>query len=872
MSAQKLVSSVLKVEYTQVRNQPIIHVFGRNNKNQKTHLTVYGFEPYFYLPYNVPIRSDNRIVRTEKVNLTDLRETKVKRVVCRIPTDVGGIRKGDQLVKKGLRHLYKIHYESDIKFILRFLIDTLISKGFYQPKNDNINFKQLKPTKNTFRPNIRVSSLDIEVSAPKLNYLPNWKNPKDPILSLQVYDNYLKKYVLFAFHGGLKEDVVRSTEKFKVRNKEMEYSLWLFKKEEDMLEKYIEFISKTKPDVITAWNGSRFDYPYMIARMMKLKVGYKKLSEIRQVYMNKYGDVNIGGIVLFDSMDGYKKLTLGEEESYKLDDIAFKMLKARKITYEGTINDMRRRNFKKFLEYGIRDTYLEYEIVAKKQILDFFYYVKSLANCQMNDVHYNSRIVDCYCLTKAKERGIVLPARQEGKEKKSKRGAVVFDPIDYKLFENVIGLDLSSSYPSTAVSYNIGEDTVVYEKDLHKYNKKDIIISPVKGVYFRKDKNSFLRDIFLELLSERRQIQAELKGYRLEIKGLKNAYKIKETVQLKLQIDKMDDKIDLYNIIQNVVKFITNSFYGVLLNVHFRLYNDKFGEVILEGSRETIIMASDVAENEMQDKYIRLYGDTDSIYLLTPFDNTEKVKSEAKKLATFINKRYDDLAKSRNIDHHIFNLDFEKLYKTIMFVKAKSKEGAAKKNYGGLMVYYKGVDFPDGKLDVKGFDRSDSSRISRKLRKKVVELICRQKDKQLIAKLIRKVVYKIAHLEYELEEISFPKGIKQRLDEYGNQDWIRGARWTNEWSTHWGGESNYGAMTKPKFVYIDPARLPKEYARTNICALDDNSYLPPDIVKSIDRQKVIDNTIKEKLVNILDVYDIQWIDVLKPIKTKSVAT
>lgn len=877
---EKVKCGVIKVEYNVRGDMPIIHLFVRDEYNERHHILVYGFEPYFYIREFDSVKRDKRIKRIESVDYCDLKGIPVKKIVCNIPSDVGGRWKNGKKVDNGLRAKYKNSYEDDIRFVLRFLIDTLVSKGMYLPSNNNINYNQLEKTDFEYKPNLRVSGLDIEVSRPDLTYSPDWRRASDPILSLQAYDSYIDRYIVFAFHGGLKEKEKKIIEKFKTKKSEKrEFSLWLFKNEKDMIETYIDFIEDTNPDVLTAWNGRYFDYPYLVNRCKKLNISYKRLSPMRKVYTNKKGKTVIGGRVLLDSMKGYQKLTLSEEESYGLDYISFKLLKFRKIKYKGTINDLRKKSFREFIEYGVRDVYLEQEIIKKRDIVNFYYRVKNIANCQMNDIDFNSRIVDCYCLTKAKYKNMVLPSRPNYSKEEEKRvkslmeeikGAVVFQPLDFKLFEDVIGLDLKSSYPSTAASFNIGEDTVVYEKDVKNYDKSNLIKTPIKGLYFRKDKNSFLKEIFIELLDRRDGMKRKLKKISEKCRILEEKFKENENSKFKKLLEKFKVDEEVLDIQQTVIKFITNSFYGVLLNIYFRLFNIKFAKCILEGSRESITFASDVSENEMDGMYKRLYGDTDSIYMLSSYNGFENIKKKSKELQEYVNKRYDDLASKYNIDDHYFLLDFEKYYETLMFFRKKGSEEAAKKNYAGLMKYYKGVDYPDGKLDIKGLDRSDLSRVCRKLREKVLEMQCRKEDRRKIINTIRYVIQKIFKLDFKLEEIAFPKGIRQPLEEYDNQDWIRGARWTNDWAHTWGGKAGYGAGSKPKFIYLRKGRIPSEYSRTDICALDQNNYLPEDVVKAIDFEKLIEKTIEEKLVNIIEVYDISWINVIKNAKTRSV--
>jgi DNA polymerase elongation subunit (family B) len=112
--------------------RPVIHIFGRSSGGSRVHLRVHGVKPYFYMPIDVyrgcDIQNDNRVIDTEK-GYSSIQGDHMVKVCARIPGDVGGAN--------SLREDYAPddHYEADILFPNRFLIDSGIEGGIKVPSH-----------------------------------------------------------------------------------------------------------------------------------------------------------------------------------------------------------------------------------------------------------------------------------------------------------------------------------------------------------------------------------------------------------------------------------------------------------------------------------------------------------------------------------------------------------------------------------------------------------------------------------------------------------------------------------------------------------------------------------------------------------------
>ena len=125
-----------------------ITVFAIDEK-QSYKIKVVGFPAYFYVPYNDPIPDDDDI---EEIVEGYIHEDgfPVKKIICSSPSVVHS-KKG-----KSLRSQFTQHYEADIPFIRRFLIDTGITSGFKIKglRKDVVSYKDLVPVNFTVTPKI----------------------------------------------------------------------------------------------------------------------------------------------------------------------------------------------------------------------------------------------------------------------------------------------------------------------------------------------------------------------------------------------------------------------------------------------------------------------------------------------------------------------------------------------------------------------------------------------------------------------------------------------------------------------------------------------------------------------------------------------
>jgi len=201
-----------------------------------------------------------------------------------------------------------------------------------------------------------------------------------------------------------------------------------------------------------------------------------------------------------------------------------------------------------------------------------------------------------------------------------------------------------------------------------------------------------------------------------------------------------------------------------------------------------------------------------------------------------------------------FYIKLEKIYDRFFMAK--------KKRYCGRIVTLSG----EKKIDVKGLDvkRSDTSNFSRKLQEELIKTILEGRTSGDIAKRIAERINKYDSLP--LEEIGVPSAISKPFNEYrANSIQKRAAENSNQYL---GTKFDYG--DKPKRIYIIPPQeyevdknIPKFESKIkkdlNVIAFDENTKFPKWV--KVDYPKMIQKTVKPKIVKFLEALDLSWEDI-----------
>ena len=107
--------------------------------------------------------------------------------------------------------------------------------------------------------------------------------------------------------------------------------------------------------------------------------------------------------------------------------------------------------------------------------------------------------------------------------------------------------------------------------------------------------------------------------------------------------------------------------------------------------------------------------------------------------------------------------------------------------------------------------------------------------------------------KYTLDEIGIPGGIGKALDDYESDDaQVRGAKYANQYL-----HTEFGKGSKPKRVYI--RQVTSKYPKTDVLCFEYADQVPPEFV--VDRELMLDKTIKQPISRIIEALGWNWDDV-----------
>ena len=245
--------------------------------------------------------------------------------------------------------------------------------------------------------------------------------------------------------------------------------------ERDMIVRFLDVWRSEDwvPDVITGWNVEFFDIPYMINRISRLfdEKMARRLSPWDRWEQRRdpsvqdaveYMNVPLG-ITILDYMALYKKFTFSQQESFRLDHIAFIELGERKLDYTElgfeTLDEFYKGDFRNYINYNIRDVDLVYRLDQKMKLLEQVYAIAYDGKVNLIDSLTTVGMWDTIISNYLMKQGIVVPLKVRGNKPRQIEGAYVKDP-QCGLHEWVVSFDLNSLYPHLIMQYNISPETL----------------------------------------------------------------------------------------------------------------------------------------------------------------------------------------------------------------------------------------------------------------------------------------------------------------------------------------------------------------------------------------------------------------------------
>jgi len=574
--------AINQVEYSKAPGGPVIHIFGRNKQGKAIRIDVTGFRPYFYVPADEaslkPVPPQATL--EPDTEYRSIRGELLRRLYTQQPTDV-----------RDVRDRYR-HFEADIPFATRFMIDCGLTGGIRAPSN-LVDYSELEPA--TVDAPARSCIIDIECEDER--GFPDTQ--RDAIIAITCFDSFEDDYVTFLLiGGGTPESISEQQEAGGLANgcfRKEKHTICTYGDEVEMLKAFTRYIAERDPDVLSGWNFIEFDMPYIAGRMERLGLQSSQLARLSGSTERNA----LRGRALFDLLSAYKKMHLSQKESYRLDAVALEEVGEQKVRYTGTISGLWKNSPALLVEYNFKDVELCVKINKKDNIIEFYREIARYVGCPLDKTLNSSSVVDVFVLRKAFGR-YVLPSKGFVNAEEFE-GATVFEP-SRGVRENVVVLDLKSLYPMAMMTINASMETKDPEGELRAPN----------GIRFRKQPDGLTRSIISDLLKERD-----------EKKALRNTFAFGSPQYV------------LYDMQQNVLKVIMNTYYGVSGYPRFRLFDREIGSAATSVGRAIIEHTRRVIE-EMDFKVI--YGDTDSCMVQLPPKDRETTIALARQIEKRLNQ------------------------------------------------------------------------------------------------------------------------------------------------------------------------------------------------------------------------------------------
>ena len=329
---------------------------------------------------------------------------------------------------------------------------------------------------NVDSPTLNIGFFDIEVDFdPTRGFASPW-DPFARITAISIYLSHLEKNITLV----LKPELSKTDPDYldwdtaQAICEEFEDTI-LCNDEEELLRMFVDLCEDC--DVLSGWNSKGFDIPYIINRIDRLispelsarlclwgqkpkKKGFIKFKQEQFTY-------ELTGRVHLDYLELYQKYTYKELHSYRLDFIGELEVGENKVPYDGTLDALYKRDFRKFIDYNRQDVMLLVKIDAKCRFIELSNQLAHTNTVLLQTTMGSVAIIEQAIVNETHLRGMVVMNRKnryddedDGDGQGPAVGAYVAVP---KIgLQDFIGCcDINSLYPSALRSLNMGPETLV---------------------------------------------------------------------------------------------------------------------------------------------------------------------------------------------------------------------------------------------------------------------------------------------------------------------------------------------------------------------------------------------------------------------------
>ena len=520
--------------------------------------------------------------------------------------------------------------------------------------------------------------------------------------------------------------------------------------ERELLNFFLAKMNQIDPDIIVGHDIYNYDYELLLSRFAHYKIqflwsklGRLKVSGLPVRVKDKY---NLAGRLVCDIKILSKELI--NLKSYDLTELASVILKKGRFEIDQNLLPTYYQSsaqLLRFVDFLMKDNDLILSIMFELNCLPLVKQITNIAGNLLSRTMLGGRSErNEYLLLHAfHDKGFIVPDKffrkyqskqteikeepvddtdVNKKSKSSYTGGLVLEPKIGYYDRFILLMDFNSLYPSIIQEYNICF-TTVKQKETDFVDKSDIstIISDGDGILPKEIR---------KLVESRREVKKLLCDPAL-------------TQDKRLQLD----------IKQKALKITANSMYGCLGFSHSRFYAKHLAAMITFKGREILLNTKELVEKI---GFEVVYGDTDSIMILTNSVTYEEVRETGYKIQAEVNRLYK-----------LLEIDIDGVFRCMLLLK--------KKKYAALTVTKGPKQQLQYQREVKGLDivRRDWSIIAKIAGEAILDrILCPEQSNTVIADNIHSYLKELAdsirNKNIPIENFVINKALAKKPEEYGD--------------------------------------------------------------------------------------------------------
>jgi DNA polymerase-2 len=409
-------------------------------------------------------------------------------------------------------------------------------------------------------------------------------------------------------------------------------------------------------------------------------------------------------------------------EEYSLDAVAEKVLGQRKLLHgpdrAREILTLYERDPARFCEYNLTDARLALDVLRRLRVIDLAVERSLLTGMPLDRVSGSIASFDFLYLSELGRRGVVAPTvTWDDEPEEPTMGGTVLEP-EPGLHRNVLVFDFKSLYPSIIRTFQI--DPLGYLPSPQPGD--DPIVAP-SGAAFRR-RPGILTQLLDRLAPQREAAQ------------------------------RAGDTTKSY-----AIKILMNSFYGVLGTPACRFHNPELANAITSFGHMVLLHAK--ARIEARGHKV-LYGDTDSLFVLSGAADPEAARALGGELAEAINEDLRAHLRSAYRVESRLHLSFQALYLRLLLLRTRGGAQGARKRYAGLLAPASDGEAPRVVFTGMEVVRSDWTELAKEVQRRLYERLFAD---QPVETYLREVVAAVRAGKMD-ELLVYRKSLRKDLQRY----------------------------------------------------------------------------------------------------------